>query len=291
MSIEYKIYEDKFIEIDGVQTRYWESGTGDETLVLIHGFNASVEEWVANIPFFETHYRIIALDMIGCGKSQKPKVDYSYPAFTKFLHEFCKEKKIIKPHIMGHSMGGSIAIHYAALHTFEVKSLVLIAPSIFCWKFPAFFHLASVPIFGKMLLRPPSSLEALIAILRTFTYNPVEYSEESIKAMYEMQHVKGYAKPLLRFIRTYMTLFGIKKRRCADLADSTKAALSKINFPVLLFWGKQDPIVHYKAANDTAANIPNCELVTYDECGHCPNFEYPDDFNRQVLKFLSSQNN
>ena len=290
MENKHKHYEDHYIDIDGVKTRYWETGSGDETLLLIHGFNGSIEEWVANIPSWETDYRIIALDMIGCGMSQKPKVDYSYPIFAEFLHSFCRAKKIVKPHIVGHSMGGSIAIQYAALYPDDIKSLILVAPSFFCRKFPIFFQLISVPLLGEILFRPPSSHDALIAGLRTFTYKPIEFSDQTIKASFEMQHVKGYAKPLLHFNRKYTTLFGLK-RICQNYVESTKMALSNAIFPVLLLWGKQDTIVHYSAAADTLAALPISKLISYDECGHCPNFEYPEDFNKKVLEFISLQDN
>ena len=76
--------EEKFLQIDENDIRYFESGSSQKTLVLVHGLGASAERWDQVIPLFAKHFRVIIPDLIGFGYSDKPLTDYTLDFFSNF---------------------------------------------------------------------------------------------------------------------------------------------------------------------------------------------------------------
>ena len=277
-------YEDRFLEIRGTKTRYWSEGGEGEPLVLIHGYMGSVEEWAWNIPALKKKYRVLALDLPGFGLADKPDVEYDYEYFAAFVSDFMENLGIRQAHIMGHSMGGAIAINLALLHPEKVRSLILVAPA-FGRKYPFAMHLASTPVLGEMLMRPPASPAKVAASFRYLTYEPINYAEVTVERNYQFQHSPGYARACLKFLRNYFTAFGFTALG-EKLLGGYYENISRISMPVFLAWGPQDGVVGFESSRDLRALLPHAEFWSPDPCGHCPNFEYPEEFNERALDFL-----
>jgi pimeloyl-ACP methyl ester carboxylesterase len=74
----YRYYEDHFIKVNGMNIRYWNVGKGNKTVLLLHGLMCSVEEWIYNLPYLENYFRLIAVDLPGHGRNEKPDAPYTY---------------------------------------------------------------------------------------------------------------------------------------------------------------------------------------------------------------------
>ena len=123
--------QSKYIEINGINTRYFEKGSGDP-IVLIHGGHfgggASAEDWFLNFDNLAEKYHVYAFDKIGQGHTDNPKKDTDYIMGTQIIHAygFIKKLNIKKPHLIGHSRGGYIVTRLALEYPEIAKSIVII---------------------------------------------------------------------------------------------------------------------------------------------------------------------
>ena len=260
--------EDKFLEIDGHRIRYLESGSSKNTLVLLHGLGASAERWSHVVPLFEDHFRVIVPDLIGFGYSDKPTVDYTPDFFTDFLEKFFTASKIIKPKIIGSSLGGLISAEYAASHSDNIEKLVLVSPAGMMNK--------STPALDAYIMAAlyPNEINAK---------NAFEVMEGSGKHV-EENIVSGFVERMqlpnakLAFMSTVL---GLKN------SDSITSKLQSILTPTLIIWGVDDPVIPIEYADDFVSAIPNCEFFRMDGCGHTPYVQDPNIFASKVLEFLN----
>src|SRR5438046_5667085 len=115
---------DKFVTVYGAKIHYVEAGTG-APLILIHGLADDVGIWDSIIPALSTKFRVIALDQIGFGRSDKPLLNYRVSTFVAFLDGFLTELKIDRASLGGSSLGGWVAAAYARAHPERVERLGL----------------------------------------------------------------------------------------------------------------------------------------------------------------------
>src|SRR3954463_715465 len=116
----------KYLELHGDRVAYRDAGAG-EALLLIHGMAGSSETWRAMIPQLAKKYRVIAPDLLGHGQTDKPRGDYSLGAFAVWLRDFLDALGIPQVTVIGHSLGGGIAMQFAHQHRDYCERLILIS--------------------------------------------------------------------------------------------------------------------------------------------------------------------
>ena len=120
----------EWLDADGIPVRTVRAGTGDTTLLLLHGFGESLTTWRAVFDPLAAHTRVVAIDLPGFGGSAKPDTTYSLPVMTerlsRFIDRWTPSGTLV---VVGHSMGGELAASLAMARPDRVSLLVLIAPS------------------------------------------------------------------------------------------------------------------------------------------------------------------
>ena len=116
----------KFIDIHGDRIAVREAGTG-EPILLIHGMAGSSQTWRAIMPALAKKYRVIAPDLLGHGQSAKPRSDYSLGAFAVGLRDILDELEVESATVIGHSLGGGVAMQFLYQHPSYCRRLVLIS--------------------------------------------------------------------------------------------------------------------------------------------------------------------
>jgi pimeloyl-ACP methyl ester carboxylesterase len=116
---------EKDVVIFGQKIHYVEAGSGP-TVILLHGLGGSSQVWQFNIGVLAEKFRVIVPDQIGFGKSDKPLVNYRIRTYVDFLDQFCKQLEIARASLVGNSMGGWVAAHFAAAFPDRVDKLVLV---------------------------------------------------------------------------------------------------------------------------------------------------------------------
>jgi len=113
------------VVVHGHKLAYYEAGKGS-VVILIHGLGADSHHWAANIAPLSEDFRVIALDQIGYGQSDKPLMRYRVENFSDYLHGFLQARKIPKASLVGNSLGGWVALDFAIRHPQMVEKLVLV---------------------------------------------------------------------------------------------------------------------------------------------------------------------
>ena len=115
-----------YLELYGDRVAYQDVGSG-EALLLLHGMAGSSETWRAVIPQLSRRYRVVAPDLIGHGQSAKPRGDYSLGAFAVWLRDLLDELGVTRATIVGHSLGGGVAMQFVYQHPDYCQRLILIS--------------------------------------------------------------------------------------------------------------------------------------------------------------------
>lgn len=261
--------QEKFATVFGAKIRYLEAGDATKpTVVLVHGMGSNAESWMFNTPVFAAKYRVIALDQIGFGKSDKPMLKYRVGTFVDFLDKFLSELKIEKARLVGISLGGWVSALYAAKYPAKVEKLVLVdaagfaPPKDFDW--------------SKIYALNSSTRDEVRQNIKSVFYNQALFGTEQMVETFLTQRVMandGYTiSSLIESIR-----------RGEDFVDDKLSAIEK---PTLIIWGKQDGLIPLADGERYNKGIKGSELVVFDQCGHAPNVEKAVDFNKKVLEFL-----
>lgn len=116
---------------DSLQIAYVDEGKGPQTLLFIHGLGSNLQAWNKTIEALSPHYRCIALDLPGYGKSSQRDYPFSMAFFAEQISAFCQQLRLKQLSVVGHSMGGQIALHLALQKPAFLKKLVLLAPAGF----------------------------------------------------------------------------------------------------------------------------------------------------------------
>lgn len=257
---------EKYVSINGTKIRYLEAGNSEKTLVLLHGLGGSAERWMLVIPSLAKSYHVIVPDLIGYGKSDKPKVEYSMEFFTKFIFDLLDELKIKHCSMIGSSLGGQIVAECACTDNDFIKKIILVSPSG--------SMKSSTPVldaYASAVLNPSfeSVKSALSMMVGSDIKIPNEIIEDFISNMSQQDSKMSFKS----------TLTSIKN-------SSITEKLSRIRVPSLVIWGKNDKMIPVENASELEKTIRNCHVKIMEGCGHVPYEEKPEEFSKLVLDFL-----
>ncbi|MDH4209682.1 MAG: alpha/beta fold hydrolase, partial [Anaerolineae bacterium] len=118
-------YEDHCVQVDGRCIRYWGEGTG-ENVLLVHGLACSIEFWRYNVGPLAAQYRVYAMDLPGCGRSDKLVPEFSLAYGASFLGGFMDALGINGATLVGHSMGGALCAQFAVTFPQRTEALILV---------------------------------------------------------------------------------------------------------------------------------------------------------------------
>lgn len=271
---------DLYLQVNGINTRYWQMGDRGSTIILLHGGNGSIEFWLYNIATLARHHRVYAFDMVGSGKSDRPDASYSLRYQAEFLHGFMAALKIDMATLIGNSMGGGVSLEFTRLYPDRVDKLVLVDSMGFGREISLGIRLITLPAIIN-LLRPGRWM--IPAMLRSNFYDGSQLPPEWIEFRYPIFAIPGSNRVILQLGRSNFNLGGVRAEVYQPIIDS----LPQIRQQTLVIWGAEDRIIPVKHADIAAAGLPNCQLDIFPNCGHHPYLEYPERFDRSVLAFLA----
>ena len=270
---------DQYVTVEGHRVRYWEAGKGP-AIVLMHGLANSVITWRKNVEALSHHFRVIALDLPGHGLSDMPKVRFGLPEGAAFVASFLDELAVDRAHLVGNSMGGAVALELALARPERAASLTLADSAGLGREIALVLRLGSLPLLGEYARRP--TLKGVRNLVRWLVHDPALVDEDELPLRLAYLKREGSAQALLRFLRTGVGLFGQRPGTRRD------ASLASLSVPTLIFWGAQDPLFPIRQAEQAARAIPGATLHVFDACGHWPQYEHPDEFNRLLGGFVES---
>jgi 4,5:9,10-diseco-3-hydroxy-5,9,17-trioxoandrosta-1(10),2-diene-4-oate hydrolase len=273
--------EDQYIQVGNLKTRYWALGDKGTVVILIHGLGASADIWRHNVEALAEQHRVYVPDVIGFGRSDKPGPSFSPFDYTRFLDDFLNILNIERASLIGQSLGGAIALHYALHFPQKVSKLVLVDSAGLGKEVIWTLRLMSIPLLGELVSYP--SRKGVELFFKFAVRDPALVTKDFVDLYYNFFSQPGFQKFLLKIVRSIINVAGAREQVLAPLMDN----LSKITQPALIIWGEKDRVLPLKHAYRGKKNLPNAELKIIEGCGHIPFFERPEEFNRLVLEFLS----
>lgn len=256
---------------DGTHYVYLEGGQG-EPLMLLHGFGGNKDGFTRVARFLTSHYRVIIPDHIGFGESAHPQdADYSPIAQAECLHSLAQALGIQTLHLGGSSMGGQIALTYAALHTTDVKSLWLIDPA-------------------GVWTAPESELRKII---RETGHNPLMAGNEDEFAQlfpFVMHDPPFIPRPMMNVIaQERIRNFALEQRIFKQISeDSLEERVRGLATPSLIVWGDRDRTINVATADVLNKLMPNSQVIIMPDIGHLPMIEHPRQSAEDYLRFRAS---
>ena len=272
--------ENRYIDVGGLRTRYWALGDNGTTVVLIHGLGGSADMWMHNVYPLASQHRLYVPDLPGFGGSGQPGPSFSPFDYTRFLGDFMSVLHIDKASLVGQSLGGGVALHYALRFPENVTKLVLVDSAGFGKEVAWTLRLMSLPLLGELCSRPTRKRVELF--FKFAVRNRALITKDFVELYYHFFSEPGFQTFLLRLVRLIVTVRGTREQVLTPIVDN----LEKIAQPALIIWGKKDRVLPLKHGYFAKQKLPNAMLEIIEGCGHLPFFERPDVFNRLVLTFL-----
>lgn len=259
----------KSVNAGTIKTKYLSAGQGDP-VILLHGNISYGISWFPVIGPLSSRYRVIAPDVVGYGESDKPPASYDDSYYCSWLSDFMDALGLQRAHIVGHSQGGAIALHYALDYPERVEKLVIVNSG-------GLGRLESIGVFFALfwyVLFPSHK-----AYLRIGKYS-VHESEKSI----ELEALRGYGVEASRMpgARRAPLLSGKVGSRIPP------EQLSSISQETFLIWGEQDKYFSVSQAEDAHKSIPGSQIRIINNSGHVPFYDQPVEFNNVLMRFLLS---
>lgn len=261
-------------ELDIAYLRSKDTVDGD-IVVLVHGFGANKDNWTRFAKELKGEFNIYAFDLPGHGDSSKPlDIGYRFEDQVRYLNQILAELDITRAHMMGNSMGGAITALYAATHPSQIRSAVLFDPAgIFEYE----SELVDLVLDGDNPLIPKQKgdFDRLLDFAlekRPFVPWPIfDVMERHAIANREVNE----------------TIFAAI--RDSGFEPDFRNAITHIEAPVLVVWGKLDRVIDYRNADVFVDAIPNARKVILDDIGHAPMVETPDQSAQLFRDFLQDQ--
>ena len=256
----------------GLRYVYLEGGQG-EPLMLLHGFGGDKNHFTRVARHLTPHYRVIVPDQIGFGESSHPPAaDYSPVAQATRLHALALALGIGRLHLRGSSMGGQIALSYAALYPSEVGSLWLLAPAG-VWSAPLSELANGIQGGGKNMLMANSEEE--FAQLFKFVMSRQPFIPRFIKDSMAQEGIVHYDL----HARIFEQMLG-------DITLEQRVA--GLTTPTLIVWGEQDRVLHVGGASVLRQLLPRSQVIIMPGVGHLPMLERDRQAGADYLSFRAA---
>lgn len=284
MSYSYPIQ--KVVVGDNIDLAYIEVGEGAQTLVFVHGFASHFPAWEQNFTVLKKYYRCIALDLPGHGFSAKSDYSYSIDFYAQTVRQFLDKLGIKKSVLVGHSMGGQIAITLVLQQPTLFSHLVLVAPAGFETFNPSEKQWMLQFASGNILIS--SQYFKWVLNLKNYFH---KLNDQEIEKLNELN--RDFFSVTQNPYLTKVLAGSVKGMMDAPVFDRLLA----LKLPTLVFFGKNDQLIPNKflhmnltpeqVARQGAGQIPESKLVLYNQCGHFLQYEQASRFNIDVYKFLN----
>ncbi len=258
----------------GQKIVYYDIGSGP-VVVLVHGFGSEARfDWGNVLLPLAKQHRVLALDLIGFGGSDKPFIDYSMQTFVDFLGEFLRRRQVTEFSLAGESLGGWIAALYTieALSPQNTGAMSLPRPQRLILEDAA--GMAPLPVTGPAHIEGTWADAHGVAIV---FYDKSRVTDDVVRASWEME-LKANDGFTARSVWSNPVL------RSEIVADRIRT----ITIPTLVVWGGNDELIPIAQGHAYAEGIPGARLVVVPQCGHAPSVERPEEFLAGVLPFLDT---
>lgn len=241
-------------------------------VVLLHGFGESLISWRGAFDRLAAHSDVVALDLPGFGLSDKPASGYSNDTLAAVVLDAMTSLGMAHATLVGHSMGGAIAVATALRAPERVDALVLVDPAVSAgtWGFKPPRDAASTTDWLRRAIARYETLRPRF----TAPHDPSWLAEDSTALAYSPSNDSAYGRAIQAVLREF------------DFDYLTPARASRLHLPVLLLWGEFDQVVPPQVGRTLLLGLPQATLEVVPRSLHRPHVERPDTVAAMIESFL-----
>lgn len=271
----------RYMELPGgLRVHYRDQGRRDgPTLVLLHGYSASLQVWEPWVAALKDDYRVITLDLPGHGltRTSQPYVA-GREGYEAVVDQVVARLGVSRFTLGGNSMGGGVAWRYAAAHPDKIEGLVLVDaagwPSVGQER-PLIFKILQNPL-GRAILKNIDSRPLVREGLKDAYLDPGLVTPQLVDRYVDMARAPGHRDILL----------GLQTGANRVV---TSTLLSKITAPALVMFGEQDKLIPAADGQSFADAMPDATLILYPDVGHVPMEQIPDHSAQDLRAWLAAE--
>jgi pimeloyl-ACP methyl ester carboxylesterase len=269
--------------LHGQRIGYRAEGRG-AALVLVHGIAGTSATWDDLIPRVSARHRVLAPDLLGHGESAKPDGDYSLGAYANVLRDFLEVLGFARATLVGHSLGGGIALQFAYQFPERCERLVLVSSGGLGREVHPVLRAAALP--GAEVVLPWLSVAArksvgrVVHALGGLGLRASADLEESWRSFVSLEE-PGARRAFLHTVRGIIDLHGQR-------VSAQDRLYLTVGLPTLILWGEKDPLIPVRHAREAHERIPGSRLEIFPGAGHFPWRDEPRRFAEALLDFMKT---
>jgi pimeloyl-ACP methyl ester carboxylesterase len=272
----------------GARVHYRRAGDG-EPILLLHGIAHSCKAWDRILVPLAERYDVVALDLPGCGLSDKPDTDYSLGSQAVAVRFVLDELGLDVVTAVGHSLGGGVAMTLSYHYPERVGRLALVSSGGLGRELHPIFRMATLPWAPEYVMRgifhpiARAPRNALTAMVTRATGDPFFHNPEGHRGDMD-DLLEGMEAPEAQ--RAFLSML----RSASSIAGQAVSALDRLGlarFPILIVWGRDDHVFPVQHAYRAAEVVPEAQLVVIDDCGHFPQVEATGAFTNALVDWLA----
>ena len=274
----------EYVVVHGYRRAFRRRGSGPPML-LLHGMACDSTTWFPVIDQLAEHFTVIAPDLLGHGESDKPNADYSLGGFANGMRDLLTILGIDKVTVVGHSFGGGVAMQFAYQFPERTERVVLVSTGGLGSEVTPLIRALTLPGAGLGMriatVRPVRGVAS--TSLRVLAKAPVPLVRDldEVADIYERLADPAQTLAIRRLAKTVLDWRG----QYVTMAD--RAYLARL-MPVLMVWGRHDVVIPVAHASKLPS-LENSQVHIFEDSGHFPHKDHPEQFVRLVVDFCRTQ--
>jgi len=282
--------EHRSVALFGERIAYRQIGDRGPVVVLLHGLGDNGRSWDTLLPHLPIDgggaLTILVPDLLGHGLSAKPRADYSLGAHANLLRDLLDELGHDRVSLVGHSLGGGVAMQFAYQYRRRCEALMLVASGGLGGEVTGLLRAAAVPgselvlrlLAARHLQRTIGAVAGALARTLRPSLPPILDVDDLVRVYAALADSEARAA----FLATLRSVIDPAGQRVSAVNRLPAAA----QIPTLLVWGGRDPIIPVRHAHQTHDLIPGSRLAIFGEAGHFPHRHDPARFAALLLEFI-----
>jgi pimeloyl-ACP methyl ester carboxylesterase len=275
-------YEIQYVTIHGHRRAYVKVGTGP-ALLLLHGLGCDHTTWAPVIAALARRYTVIAPDLLGHGKSAKPRADYSVGGYANGMRDLLTVLGIDRVTVVGHSLGGGVAMQFAYQFPERTERMILVAPGGMGQEVTMAIRAVTLPGFHAAMgvVTLPGVRHVTKAVLRSLAASGLSHVRDldEVAEIVDSFKDRQTRTAIRHVVRAVVDLKG-QIVTMVDRAYLTQA------MPILVVWGSDDRVIPVRHADNVRAIAPGAVVEVLPNSGHFPHRDHPQRFVKVLNDFV-----
>ncbi len=274
--------EVQYLTIHGHRRAFVKTGSGP-ALLLLHGLGCDHTTWLPVLASLSRRYTVIAPDLLGHGRSAKPRADYSVAGYANGMRDLLTVLGIDRVTVVGHSFGGGVAMQFAYQFPERTERMVLVAPGGLGPEVSAAVRAVTLPGFQQAM-----AVVSLPGLRHATTFGLRALASTGVPAVRDLDEVAAMVETFRdRQARAavHRVVSSVVDRRGQLVTMVDRAYLTRA-MPICVVWGRDDAVIPVKHAQVAQELAPGVTVAIVDDAGHFPHKDHPQRFVRILDGFV-----